>query len=179
MHKVYEREGVHFYTQVSFERRPSRYQEILSAFVGGSVDLDICTLIIIIFIFISLYMLSLLFINIECNSDQHSNDPDLPQSGERIILGHININSIPNKIGLLGDMIKDKIDILLISETKIDSSFPKEQFRLNGYSDPYRLDRSTDGGGLLLYFQNDITTKRLTLIVDDIECIISEVTISN
>ena len=71
--------------------------------------------------------------NVEWNSDQDRSDQDLPENvlhflrlknGDRIILGHININSIRNKIGLLGDMIKDKIDILLVSETKINSSFP-------------------------------------------------------
>ena len=121
------------------------------------------------------------------SNDQDHSDPDLSQNilqslrlknCDRIIIGHLNINSIRNKLGLLGDMIQDKIDILLVSETKINSSFPKEQFRLNGYGDPYRLDRNTEGGGLLLYFRNDITTKRLTLIDNDIECIISEVNIS-
>ena len=75
-------------------------------------------------------------------------------------------------------MIYDRIDILLISETKIDKSFPNEQFRLKGFGDPYRLDRKCDGGGLLLYFRNDITAKPLKLIDSDIECILSEVTIS-
>ena len=31
-------------------------------------------------------------------------------------------------------MIKDNIDILLISETKIDSSFPTVQFHIDGYT---------------------------------------------
>ena len=97
---------------------------------------------------------------------------------DRIIIGQLNINSIRNKIEVLGDLIKDRIDILLISETKIDNSFPPAQFHINGFSDPYRLDRSEHGGGLLLYTRSDITTKPLPLISNGIECIIIEATIS-
>ncbi len=97
---------------------------------------------------------------------------------DRIIFGHLNVNSIRNKIECLNDIIHDRIDILLVSETKIDNSFPKFQFRLDGYADPYRLDRNASGGGLLLYIREDITSKPLSLISSGIECIISEVTIS-
>ena len=37
----------------------------------------------------------------------------------RIIIAHLNINSLRNKIGMLSVIIVNKIDILLISETKI------------------------------------------------------------
>ena len=52
-----------------------------------------------------------------------------------------NVNSIKNKINVL----KDNIDILVISETKIDKSFPVNQFSIDGYYLPYRLDRNQDG----------------------------------
>ena len=44
----------------------------------------------------------------------------------------------------------------MISEAKIDSSFPSVQFHLEGYSTPYRLDRNANGGGILLYVREDI-----------------------
>ena len=145
-------------------------------------------LILLIFIIVTLFIYACTFMNVEAESnDQDHDESDQPQNIlqslrlkniDRIILGHININSIRHKIGLLGDMIHDRIDILLISETKIDKSFPNEQFRLKGFGDPYRLDRNCDGGGLLLYFRKDITAKPLKLIDSDIECIFSEVTIS-
>ena len=97
----------------------------------------------------------------------------------RIIIAHLNINSIRNKIGLLGEMVSDRIDVLLVSETKLDNSFPTSQFRLNGYADPLRLDRTVHGGGLLLYIRNDITSTPLRLVSNHIECIIAEVKISN
>ena len=97
---------------------------------------------------------------------------------DKIILGHLNINSIRNKFDLLVDMVKDKVDVLVISETKIDGTFPNEQFKAPGYSNPIRLDRNDRGGGLLLYTRSDIPTRQLTLMHRTIECIITEMTIS-
>ena len=58
-------------------------------------------------------------------------------------------------------MIGNNIDILTIQETKLDSTFPKEQFYLEGYSEPYRLDRNRNGG-VMIYVREDIPSKRLT-----------------
>ena len=51
-------------------------------------------------------------------------------------------------------MIKDNTDILLISETKVDYSFPTAQFHIDGYT-IYRRDTNENGGGLLLYIRDD------------------------
>ena len=97
---------------------------------------------------------------------------------DRIIIGHLNINSIRNKIENLADIVSNKIDILLITETKIDHTFPSAQFLINSFSEPIRLDRSACGGGLLLYIRKDITFKKLSLKFSGIECIFSEITLS-
>ena len=47
----------------------------------------------------------------------------------------------------------------MISETKLDSSFPNGQFQIHGYSEPYRLDRNGNGGGILVFIREDIPTK--------------------
>ena len=44
----------------------------------------------------------------------------------------------------------------MISETKLDASFPNNQFTINGFTAPYRLDRNANGGGILLYIREDI-----------------------
>ena len=49
-------------------------------------------------------------------------------SPDRLILGHVNINSIRNKFDALTYIIGNNIDIILISETKIDDTFPAAQF---------------------------------------------------
>ena len=51
----------------------------------------------------------------------------------KLIFARLNINSIRNKFDFLADVIKDNIDInidniLMISETKVDHSFPDGQF---------------------------------------------------
>ena len=61
------------------------------------------------------------------------------KNSNRLIIGH-NINSIDKKFESLVSIFKDKIDIILISETKIDDTFPMGQFTVEGYSTPIRLD---------------------------------------
>ena len=46
----------------------------------------------------------------------------------KIIIGHININSLRNKFESLTEMFPDKVDLLMIFETKLNSSFPNAQF---------------------------------------------------
>ena len=50
----------------------------------------------------------------------------------------------------------------MISETKLDESFPPSQFFLDGYSVPFRFDRNGNGGGVLLYIRDDIPSKLLS-----------------
>ena len=59
-----------------------------------------------------------------------------------LVLAHININSIGNKFDTLVQQITNNISILMVSETKLDNSFPEGQFLIPGYSSPYRFDRN-------------------------------------
>lgn len=64
---------------------------------------------------------------------------------------HLNINNIQNKSEELKNLNEAlKAHILVISETKIDSSYPNSQFNLNGYH-KYWKDRVKGGGGLIVY----------------------------
>ena len=49
-----------------------------------------------------------------------------------LFFGHLNINSIRNKFVSIQEHIKSTFDIFLISETKIDDSFPNTQFNIEG-----------------------------------------------
>ena len=51
------------------------------------------------------------------------------------------------------------LDIMLLSETKLNNTFPEGQFFIKGYSRPYRLDRTANGGGLILYIREHIPSK--------------------
>ena len=96
----------------------------------------------------------------------------------RPIIAQLNINSLRNKFGFLPSQITEYVDILLLSETMLDDSFPAGQFSLNGYSKPYRLDRSSNGGGILLYVRDDIPSRLLTDydIKDNVELFFVELT---
>ena len=65
-----------------------------------------------------------------------------------IVIAQININFIGNKFELLSHYVTDNIDILIITETKLDKSFPSGQFLLHGCTEPFKLDRNQFGGGL-------------------------------
>ena len=80
----------------------------------------------------------------------------------RPIIAQLNINSITSKFQFLENEICANLDILLISETKLDDSFPSAQFLLDGFSKPYRLDRYSNGGGILLYIRDDIPARLLS-----------------
>ena len=58
-------------------------------------------------------------------------------------------------------MTKSKLDIFLVSETKIDHSLPNQQFSIDGYK-TYRRDRNNFGGGLLFYVNENIPFGELT-----------------
>ena len=80
---------------------------------------------------------------------------------DKLILSHVNINSIRNKFDSLIYMRDKNVDIFLISETKLDDSFPSAQFKIEGFTTPYRYDRNDKGGGLLLYIREDIPSRLL------------------
>ena len=50
----------------------------------------------------------------------------------KLIFGYLYINSLKNKFDLLSEQVKGSIDILMVSETKLDDSFPKGQFLIEG-----------------------------------------------
>ena len=56
-------------------------------------------------------------------------------------------------------IVKSETDIFMISETKIYSTFPISQFTMTGYSILFRLDRTSHGGGIILFVKEDISCK--------------------
>ena len=54
-------------------------------------------------------------------------------------------------------MIQNNIDILLVSETKLNDTFPVGQFYIDGYATTYRFDRTSRGGRI----REDIPSKIL------------------
>ena len=82
------------------------------------------------------------------------------QNPKKVLMGHLNINSIPNKFQGIMDLIGNHLDVFLISETKIDDSFPDSQFYYNGFAAPYRRDRALGGGALMLFVNQNLPSKK-------------------
>ena len=79
----------------------------------------------------------------------------------QVIIAHLNVNSYANKFDAIKTIIKNNLDIIIFSETKLDDSYPTSQFIIDGYSKPFRLDRDSNGSGILLYLKEDIPCKQL------------------
>ena len=77
------------------------------------------------------------------------------------IVGQLNINSLRNKFYDLVELIHGNIDIMVLTETKLDNTFPEKQFLIPGYKKPYRSDRNQFGGGVMIYVREDIPSDKL------------------
>ena len=95
------------------------------------------------------------------NLDPSTNTENIKSKNpNRLIIAQLIINSLRYKFDSLVEILRSNVDILLISEIKFDSSFPTAQFKIEGYA-TYRLDRNSDGGGILLYVREDIPSTLL------------------
>ena len=67
----------------------------------------------------------------------------------------------------------------MVSENKIDISFPTSQFIIQGFAAPFKLDRTNTGGGILIYVRDDIPSKLLNIsyISSDTECLAIEISL--
>ena len=62
---------------------------------------------------------------------------------------------------MLFSLITNEIDVILLLETKIDGTFPLEQFLISSFSKPLRLDRNSRGGGIMLFVRDNIPFRLL------------------
>ena len=67
----------------------------------------------------------------------------------------------------------------MISKTKIDESFPEKNFLIQGFSTPYRLDRDSKIGEIMLYVRADIPSNLLALQGKPIESPFIELNLQN
>ena len=81
---------------------------------------------------------------------------------DKTIDAHLNINSLRKKFDSLVGQITGNIDILMVSETKHNESFPIGQFIIEGFGVPYRVDRNGNGGGIMLFVREDIASNLLS-----------------
>ena len=64
---------------------------------------------------------------------------------------------------MITNSVTEYIDILIISETKLDDTFPHALYYLEDFSNPYRLDQNSHGGRILVYVRDNIPSNLLRL----------------
>ena len=90
-----------------------------------------------------------------------------------LIIGHLNINSLSPKICEVRALQRlCKLDVLVLSETKLDGSYKQETLHIDGFS-CVRQDKRSNSGGLLVYISKDIpySIGNISICNDEIECI--------
>ena len=98
---------------------------------------------------------------------------------KKFIVAHLNINSMKFKFVGIEELLNEKtVDVLFISETKIDSSFRNSIFEVSG-NKLERHDKNIHGGGLAAFIRTDIPVRRrYDLESQNLENIIYEVTLN-
>ena len=78
-------------------------------------------------------------------------------------------------------MIPEYVDVIVLAETKLDDTFPKNQFSLPGFKAPIRLDSTANSGGLLVLINEKITSKQIKAITvpSNIQAVPMELNIKN
>lgn len=57
----------------------------------------------------------------------------------------------------------------MVSETKLDKSFPQGQFKMSGFSRPFRIYCNSNGGDIMLFVCEDIAVKLIFPEISSIE----------
>ena len=103
------------------------------------------------------------------------------KSAKNVIIGHLNVNSVGSKISEIKELQRlCGLDVLVLSETKLDDSFKQELLDINGYS-CVRQDKRANSGGLLTYISNDIphSIGNINVCNNEIECVSIELNIAD
>jgi hypothetical protein len=100
---------------------------------------------------------------------------------KNIMIGHLNVNSLSSKISEIKELQNMcRIDVLVLSETKLDGSIKQQMLEIDGYS-CVRQDKRSNSGGLLMYISDDIphSLGSVSVCNDEIECLSVELNISD
>ena len=93
----------------------------------------------------------------ECQSVNYNLCNGSPIDTNNFNIVHYNINSITadDRLDQLSDICKTlNLDVLIITESKLDQTIPSNLIMIPGYREPVRRDRfvnGRNGGGVLIY----------------------------
>ena len=82
-------------------------------------------------------------------------------NANKVITGNLNINLISNKFDQLKETVLKYIDILVVTETKLDENFLESLFLMDGFSKPYRLDRNKNSSRIMILIHDTVSSQIL------------------
>ena len=80
---------------------------------------------------------------------------------ENAVFRHLNINSLRNKSDSISELIKGKADIFLINNTKLDESFPSNQFVMSDYK--FIKKEKKLGSGIAFYIHDQLPNQTIKI----------------
>ena len=83
------------------------------------------------------------------------------ENANQLITGHLYVNSTRNEFRMLSSIISNNINIIMISETRLDESFPLFRFLVQGFTNLIKFDKARHAGGVPLYMKEAISFKKL------------------
>ena len=95
----------------------------------------------------------------------HMNTDNPPEGNikDKFLVFHYNINSIlvDGRLDLLTDIVvKYKVHVLVLTESKLDASIPDNVIKIPGFHEPVRKDRNRHGGGVVVYIADFLPFKQ-------------------
>ena len=103
----------------------------------------------------------LIMSGIETNPGPHDTNIQYPRN---LRTCHINVNSItsPGRLDELSQFVEThSIDILALTETKLDEHVHESLYKLDNFHQPFTRHRNRHGGGVALYTRTNLPTTRL------------------
>ena len=97
-------------------------------------------------------------------------------NANKVITGNLNISSIRNKFEQSKETALKYIDTYVVTETKLDETFLDSLLLMDGFSKPYRFDWTKNGGGIMTFIRDTISSKILEkhIFQNDVESIFVE-----
>ena len=75
-------------------------------------------------------------------------------------IAHLNVRSVRTKLDYIKDFFLD-FNIICLTETHLTNDISTESLLLDGFIEPFRLDKTAFSSGLLTYVSNNLVCKRL------------------
>ena len=98
-----------------------------------------------------------------------------------VFVGHLNVNGMRLKFEEISELlVNSRFEALVLSETKLDSSFQNGIFEIKNYM-MYRQDKKANSGGLVAYVSKDIpsTCGPVNFCEDGLECMSIELNVNS